>query len=257
MGAEDEMVFAAEKQSGNNTKLLIGIVLILVVGGALFLFLTSPKQTGFFGLKNPVDSTNTTTGNNPTPVVDSPSDATNWLDQLNPFKPQDTVEDETFKNIPLQADWTVSEHELTVSDVTVTLQGKSSLEDSISQKEWTSSDVTLQHFEGSIKLTSVGLVLSGTILGAQNGDSTTTYTNPESVIVSTEKIKATDLTLTSFAGTVSGSFTFPNATIQVDAEPIEFNGFKGNVELDHTRMILNGQVDSFKTNTKSGTISVK
>src|SRR3989344_6086100 len=153
MGAEDEMVFAAEKQSGNNTKLIMGIVLILIVGGALFLFLTSPKQTGFFGLNNPMaattNPTNTTTNN-------STTDSGNWLDQLNPFKPIDTTEDETFKNIPLQADWIVLEHELSVSDVTITLQGKSTLEDSVSQKEWNDSDVTLQHFEGSIKLTSVG-----------------------------------------------------------------------------------------------------
>ena len=194
--------------------------------------------------------TNTTTNN-------STTDSGNWLDQLNPFKPIDTTEDETFKNIPLQADWIVLEHELSVSDVTITLQGKSTLEDSVSQKEWNDSDVTLQHFEGSIKLTSVGLVLSGTILGAQSGDSTTTYTNPENVVVSTGKIKAADLVLDSFLGNVTGSFTFPNATIQVNSEPIEFKGFKGTVELDHTRMILNGQVDSFKTNTKSGTISVK
>lgn len=252
MGAEDEMVFAAEKQSGSQTRLLIGIAVILIVGAVLFFFLTSPKQTGFFGLKNPIPISDSTDNQN----SDSTSQA-NWLEDLNPFKPTDTVEDETFKDIPLQADWTVQEHELYVSDVTLTIQGNASIEDSVSKKELTSSEATLQHFDGSIKLTSSGLVLSGTILEIQTGDSKTVYTNPESVIITGGQIKATDLVLDSFNGNVTGSFTFPNASIQVDSEPIEFKGFKGTVELSSTRMILNGQVDSFKTSTKSGTISVK
>lgn len=248
MGAEDEMVFAAEKDSaGMKNWIIIGVVIVLIGLGAFF-FLTNPKLTGLAvlpaGTTTPIDTQNPSNT-----ATDKP-----FWEAFNPF-PAPDAEDEAFTDIPLQADWTLKEHELSVENVNLLLSN-STLEDSLSKKAIT-EESTIMGFSGNIKLTSEGIVLSGSITGIKGAGSETTYTTPESVIITTGKISADSLTLSEFTGTVNGTFTFPKATVTVDNEPISFRGYTGSVTMENNHLVLNGNVDSFTTKTSQGSISVK
>lgn len=253
MGAEDEMVFAAEKESaGMKNWIIIGVVIVLI-GLASFWFLTNPKNTGFFDLSsvNPNGSGDSADNGSNASTADKP-----FWESFIPIASGSDPEDEAFTDIPLQADWTLREHELTVDHVDLTLSSTATVEDTLSKKTITENSI-LVGFTGNIKLTSEGIVLSGTIDSVKGTGSETAYNNPESVIVTTEKISSEKMSVTEFAGTVSGTFTFPKAAVTVENEPVSFKGFVGQVIMEKNHLQLNGKVDSFTTKTSQGSITVK